>query len=64
MDERTRSKKILAVVGQKVAWHCTSCGAEAGFLESKTAITSVAKWICMQCGTENEFEVEFKVAAP
>lgn len=64
MDERTRSKKIVAVVGEKVPWHCSACGDEAGLLESKTAITSVAKWFCPKCGTLNEFEVEFRTAAP
>ena len=64
MDERSRSKKIIAVVGEKILWHCIQCGADAGFLESKTAITSVAKWICLKCGTQNEFEVEFRFAAP
>ena len=33
MDERTRSKKIVAVVGEKVSRCCVPCGAEAGFLE-------------------------------
>jgi hypothetical protein len=61
MDERTRSKKIIAVVGEKVARRCAPCGAEAGFLESPTAMTSVAKWICLECGASNEFEVEFRV---
>jgi transposase-like protein len=63
MDERTRPKKIIAIVGEKISRRCSPCGAEAGFLESKTAITSVAKWICPECGTLNEFEVEFRIAA-
>ena len=62
MDERPRSKKIIAVVGEKVSRQCTRCGADAGFLESTTAITSVAKWICLKCGAPNEFEVEFRPA--
>jgi len=62
MDERTRSKKIIAVVGEKVPRRCSACGDEAGILESQTAITSVAKWICPKCGTLNEFEVEFRAA--
>ena len=63
MDERTRSKKIIAVVGEKIPLQCNACGPEAGFLESQTAMTSVAKWICPKCGTLNEFEVEFRTAA-
>ena len=63
MDARTRSKKVVAVVGDKVLWRCIPCGTEAGASESMTAVTSVAKWICPECGTLNEFEVEFRIAA-
>ena len=63
MDKRARSKTIIAVVGEMVPRRCLACGAEAGFLESETAMTSVAKWICVKCGTQNEFEVEFRPAA-
>ena len=62
MDERSRSKKVTALVGEMVPQRCRPCGVDAGFVESKTAITSVAKWICPTCGTLNEFEVEFRVA--
>jgi len=61
VDERNRSKKIFADVGDKVPRRCGPCGAEAGFLESMTATTSVAKWICSKCGALNEFEVEFRI---
>jgi hypothetical protein len=63
MDERTRSNKVVAVVGQKVPWRCIPCGCLAGFSESTTAVTSLAKWICPECGTLNEFEVDFRVPA-
>jgi len=63
MDARSRSKKVEAVVGEKVPWRCDPCGTEAGNSESRSAVTSVAKWICPNCGTLNEFEVDFKIAA-
>jgi len=63
MDARIRSKKVEAVVGETVPWRCDPCGTEAGNSKSLTAVTSVAKWICPNCGTLNEFEVHFKMTA-
>jgi hypothetical protein len=62
MDAKARSSKVVAVVGEKVPWRCSPCGCQAGFSESLTPVTSVAKWICPECGTLNEFEVDFKPA--
>jgi hypothetical protein len=64
MDARNRSKKVVALVGEQVPRRCILCGYQLGFSESKTAVTCVAKWICSDCGTLNEFEVEFRIATP
>jgi hypothetical protein len=61
MNARNRSNKVVAVVGDKVPWNCSSCACRAGSSESATAVTSVAKWICPECGALNEFEVDFKI---
>jgi len=63
MDARHQSKKIQAKVGDKVLWRCSECRAEAGVSESLRPITAVAKWICPGCGTQNEFEIQFRNAA-
>jgi len=63
MDPKKRSKKVIAVVGDKVPWRCIPCGRQAGFSESTTAVTSVAKWICPECGALNEFEIDFRTTA-
>jgi predicted RNA-binding Zn-ribbon protein involved in translation (DUF1610 family) len=61
MNERNRPGKVVAVVGDKVPRTCVPCGCQLGFSESATAVTSVAKWICPECGTLNEVEIEFRV---
>jgi hypothetical protein len=63
MDAKARSKKVVAVVGERVPWRCGPCGTESGFSESISPVTSVAKWICPKCGAQNEFEVEFRSPA-
>ena len=64
MDERKRSNKVVAVVGDKVPQRCLPCNYQVGFCESTTAVTSVAKWICPECGTLNEFEIDFRIPSP
>ena len=63
MDARNGSSKVVAVVGEKVPRLCLPCGYQLGFCESTTAVTSVAKWICPECGTLNQFEIEFRIAS-
>jgi hypothetical protein len=62
MNERNRPARVVAVVGDKVPRRCVPCGYQLGFSESTTAVTSVAKWICPECGSLNEFEIEFRTA--
>jgi transcription elongation factor Elf1 len=63
MDAKGQSKKVFANVGDKIPWRCGQCNSEAGFSESVKPVTAVAKWICPNCGTLNEFEVQFKIGA-
>ena len=64
MSPDINPRKVIASVGQKVPRHCSHCGTDTGFVESEAAVHAVAKWICPNCGTLNQFEIEFKRGTP
>jgi hypothetical protein len=55
-------KKVMSV-GQSVLRKCSKCGTAAGLAESTVPATVLQKWICVSCGTLNQFEIEFRKGA-
>ena len=47
-------------VGQKVVRECFKCGTGAGQAESLVPTIVLQKWICVSCGTLNQYEIQFR----
>jgi hypothetical protein len=64
MEGNTRgySTKVLILVGQRLLRTCLKCGTGAGLGESMVPAIVLQKWICLSCGTLNQFEIEFRSA--
>jgi hypothetical protein len=55
-------KKVMSV-GESLLRKCSQCGTAAGLAESPVPATVLQKWICVSCGTLNQFEIEFRKGA-
>jgi hypothetical protein len=57
---RSNPGQIIVLVGQSVDRECFRCGMEAGHAQSERPATVLQKWICVSCGTLNQFEIKFR----
>ncbi len=60
---RSNHGQIIVLVGQTIVRECFKCGMEAGRAQSDLPATILQKWICVSCGTLNQFEVKFREAS-
>jgi hypothetical protein len=59
-NRQSNPGKIEVFVGHSVVRECFSCGTASGRAESTVPATVMQKWICISCGTLNQFEIEFQ----